>query len=330
MAAPDPGSMPALLPPASRSIRWLRIAAGVLFYAASLVLLVEAAQRDWLEGWSEQLSAADISAALAFALFARVLTARCWSGLLRGHRPSPTTRDGREWAIYAVTALGKYIPGKLLTVAARTYLSRNLQVPLPHAVEAASREPLLNIGAVTATGGLLLLGNSPGWGALLAIAGSIVMLASLRADTSWLWHRLRQIRVPVGTGTDPTMARPRLSIGLLALGAAVTQGACVLVIAVVQLPGIDAQGASSIVGTFMISHVAGVLVFLAPAGMGVREGVQAALLSGYFSAGTIAAFLVSCRLVDIAADTLFAIGGAVRLLALRNFPATANGPQDNV
>jgi uncharacterized membrane protein YbhN (UPF0104 family) len=107
---------------------------------------------------------------------------------------------------------------------------------------------------------------------------------------------------------------------MLAAGSAVAQGACVLVIAVAQLPGTSPLGLLTVISTFMVSHVAGVLVFISPAGIGIREGVQAVMLSGNFTPALLAAFLVSSRAIDIMADALFALCGGIMLLATSRTP----------
>jgi hypothetical protein len=315
MSTPDGPAAPGGAAAGRGRFRWLRVAAGIVFYLLAFALLIEAIERHWLEGWRERLDIVDVVSAMSLAVLARALMAMCWVRLLDSGAGTGPRVPGAAWAIYAVTALGKYVPGKLFTVAARTYLGRSARVPLPHAFEASLREPLLNIGMVTALGGALYVPMGAAAGTILMALGIAAALAAVRLETRVLWRYLLATFRP-GTDPPPVLAPPKwVAPALLAMAAALAQACCVLVIALAQFPAVGTTTALAIVSSFLVSHVAGVLAVLAPAGIGVREGVQVAMLAGQFEPALLAGFLVSSRIIDVSADAMFAIGGAARLLA---------------
>jgi uncharacterized membrane protein YbhN (UPF0104 family) len=84
----------------------------------------------------------------------------------------------------------------------------------------------------------------------------------------------------------------------------------------------------TIAAAVSLSGVAGVLVVLAPAGLGVRDGALAAMLAWIMPIETAASVAVAYRAFTVVSDVLLASGAIVagRLVSWR--PGRAPGPAE--
>ncbi len=74
----------------------------------------------------------------------------------------------------------------------------------------------------------------------------------------------------------------------------------------VLVPGPESPGFVAVVGAFALAHAVGVLVVIAPAGVGAREAVLVALLSPSLGVPGAAAVALLSRVAHAAADFLVA------------------------
>jgi uncharacterized membrane protein YbhN (UPF0104 family) len=255
-----------------------------------------------------------------------------WGRLLRGAGVRfPTLQLNM---IMGVTQIAKYLPGSVGQHLGRTAMSIQRGIPAGAVVVTLLAEMLLAVAAAVGVG-LLGLGLAAGGTAVLPLqyapraalvaVGLVITLLGLLmvirrgpGPTRWLAACLG------APGPVPTP-------GVRALGTAfVAYVVNYLIIGLglyaIAFAALDASPAAPpfFVGVFALSWVAGFVAPGAPAGLGVREGVMAALLAptldGTTALGIIVAFRVATTLGDLLA---LAWGGVLYLLDGRS---AAGGP----
>ncbi len=273
---------------------WLKNLArafGILCAVISLgVLAYILATGDWKAIATQFGIAAFVGATLVYTLgtFALALGwQRAFSGL-----PSR-----RLHAIYGRSSLGKYLPGNVGHFVLRQTELGRLDIPQTRIAGISLEEILSQISAALfIAGGATLLadGNGPiaalaqrwditPWLTALAVAALLAALA-LPALLMWRGH-FSPMRY------------------IIRLAWAITfEGAGFLLLA--QL--VDTQTAFSAIGVFTLSWLGGFVAFGAPGGIGVREALITALLSGLVGASPAAALAVVLRLACVTGDALFA------------------------
>jgi hypothetical protein len=219
----------------------------------------------------------------------------------------------RGFVLYIVPTLGRYLPGKVLSLAGHVVIARRYGVDLSVSAAAVALLTVLGITGATLTGLFFLIIQPPGvleqglvrW----TIAAGIGLIAF--ALHPRLWFRLVNEGLRL-FGREPlvmslnygSLARLLLTMGfhvvLIVSGyAAMTCG--VIGLTLVQLP--------ILIGSICIANTLGFLAVFAPGGIGVREGVLLFLLSPTLGAGPAALFTVALRLVQIVVDTAAAAVG---------------------
>jgi hypothetical protein len=217
------------------------------------------------------------------------------------------------WRIYAVPQLGKYFPGRVAAFAAYTYVARQQGLALTHAWSAIAVFTLYVLQSSLCYALLLLptaLHRFPaGWRyAILAVGlGSIVFCC-----TPLVWRLvnfgLRLVRQP------PLTARPAAGAVLLDMVLLLVrwllQGIGFLLVAHFIMP-IEPSHYTLVLAAMPLAYIVGFVTIVAPAGIGVREGVLIALLSEPLGPGFAAIFAVLTRLVLMTVEVLFASGSVL-------------------
>lgn len=270
-----------------------------------LFLVAAAAFAGWglVHDWS-QITAALQEVSLGQDLISAVLvltgvglTGLLWTKLLRqyGYPLSLST----ALPVFFVGQLGKYIPGSLWSLAAQAEMAAAVGVPMRVTVTTGLLFLWVNVASATAVGGVCLLSGEltvP----VPALAVALICLAAVVALTPWA---LREF----ATRVADSLWRPHspiwfaLSVAGLMLLTWSAYGVAVLAL----LPG--GVPVSAAIGAFAISYVAGVLVIVAPAGVGVREVVLIALLDPLVGLGPSVVAALLSRFLLVAAD--FALAG---------------------
>jgi hypothetical protein len=221
--------------------------------------------------------------------------------------------DGRRAAaLWFASELGRYVPGAGWHFVARALLSDRLGVRPAAAVVAS----LIELGmAVLAAAVLALLfipelGLVGAWpirtvGLLLVAVVVIVQGPLVSATVSAVLKRFRR---------EPLSVRLRLSEGLrlfpLALGAWLAHGVAFVLLAR-GLGLLPAGGGPAFAGAYAAAWLVGVLVVVAPGGLGVRENVLAWLLLPVLAEPEALVLVLVARLWVTAAEVgyaLFAVG----------------------
>lgn len=252
-------------------------------------------------------------AAVALTLCGLALTSVLWRHLLARLGARLPQRDAAT--IFFVGQLGKYIPGSVWTFAAQAQLGRRNRVPARSSVAASSLFLVLHtfsgvlLGSTLAAAGVVGT-DLPRWLWGLAALGSAALLAP---------PLVRRIGSRIaGPEADAAFDVRDLLVGLGLMAAVwLAYGAAAQTLIG---PAGSADGRDLVVTTaaFALSHAAGVLLVVAPAGLGAREAVLVALLGPVTGVATAAAVALLARLVHTVAD--FAAAGTSSLAARRRFP----------
>lgn len=220
-----------------------------------------------------------------------VFSVEAWRRVIAGW--SQYVSYGRAARIWLVANLGRYVPGKVWSVAGLVVLAQRAGVaPWASAASAVAIQAIA-IGTAIAVVAAATPGAASPWrlaaAALLALA-TIAVLASAKAVR--LIARL--------TGQSAEMRPlPVLSVvesSVLGVLAWVAHGVAFWLLA----RGIGLPGTLSVVtaaGVFPLGYVLGLLALFAPGGLGVREVVLTSLLAPAFGMGGAVALSVASRVV---------------------------------
>lgn len=213
--------------------------------------------------------------------------------------------------IYFVGQLGKYVPGSVWPVLAQMELARDHNVPRPRTAAAAVVAIGLGlVGTLIVAGALLPFAvRSTGW-RLVVIIGLVtsVVMASPPVLNRLLAFGLKLLRRgPMEVTLTPrgvTVATAYAASGWIAQGFAVYALALSL--------GSGARLLPLSIGGYAAASALGIVVLIAPAGLGVREPALVAALGGRLGAGGALVVALAVRLVVTIAD----IGTGAVLAAL--------------
>ena len=213
--------------------------------------------------------------------------------------------------VYFLSSLGRYVPGKIWQVAGLAYFAGRAGMPPLAATTAAF---IGQIGFLT-SGLIFVTALLPSWQGPLAAGAAVAVLLLAAAVVFVLtrtgfglrWRAWVRTRSPRAAGlfdlVDQVRATPAAlwiaayALSWLVLGAAFATFAGAFV---------DGAGphARHFAGTVAAAYLSGYLFLLAPAGVGVREGVMTALLAQVVPASAAVVIAVASRLWFTAAELL--------------------------
>jgi uncharacterized membrane protein YbhN (UPF0104 family) len=282
--------------PASK--RSLKIV-GVVFVLAVLVLIIRQLAADWdaVQNYPWTVRPGWLVLSMLATQVAYLTMARAWRSVLRAIQIRIPLR--RAYWMFYISNLGRYIPGKLWQIGAAAVIGR--QVGLSGTDMAASMIVhllyFLPVGATLAlaSGGLPAPYNAPQTEMLAwLVAGAALVVA--------LWpHLLLKVAPPLARWLklDPARWRLQLSrrLGIILQTAVawlcLAAGFALLAYAVMPLDRVDFIGLSRV---YIAAHIIGYLVLIAPAGLGIREGVMVVLLQSQLGAGPAAGLALLSRI----------------------------------
>jgi glycosyltransferase 2 family protein len=244
-----------------------------------------------------------VMAAAALTAFALV-----WTVILRrlgvAARPS--------WVgIWFKSQLGKYLPGSVWQYAGRVTLGRSRGIPVQISLASIAVEVVASLvaAAVAAALALPLAYAFTAWAAALLLCG---LVYAFRGRIVSVGERLA---APALARFDrATVAASLRSVPVAVGGYIVTWGlyGTAFWLTANSLFGVPASDLLHYVGVFAVAWVAGYVVVFSPGGIGVREAVLVALLSGRLGEAHAIALAAASRLVLSAID----LGGGAAALAL--------------
>ncbi|WP_019629132.1 lysylphosphatidylglycerol synthase transmembrane domain-containing protein [Actinomadura atramentaria] len=230
--------------------------------------------------------------------------------------------------ISAISGLGKYVPGMVWVVLTQVELSREHHVPRARSFSAS----VLAVATTTACG--------------LAVAAATLPLTSAAARREYWWMfpfapvllaALHPKFVTWALNTVLRFARQSplehaVSFGAMSRAAGWTIVGWLLFgghlwLLCQSVGGGGLRLVPLAVGSYALAFVAGLLVFIAPGGLGAREAVLTAVLSPVLPAGAPLVVAISSRVVLTIADLLYA--GAGVLAGRGRVVAPADGDADD-
>lgn len=213
-------------------------------------------------------------------------------------------------AIWSVSNLARYVPTGLLAPAARIAMSTREGIPRSASLAASGYELALSLlGAAVLSASLLVReGAAVRWTAGAVVAGTLVSLHP-GVQTWAIELAQRRLGRPLALSPLPLMVSARVTV-LYALSFVVGGlGLC----AVVQgLHDIATGDLPTVLAVVAFGYVAGVVGFLLPGGIGVREVAIAGALATVvpFAVGIAAAIVL--RLLQLAVELLLAAAFSAR------------------
>lgn len=299
------------------SNRWLRIAGWVLALVVG-VFAVRTLLREWhalvTQTVTWHVRPLYLLGAMLLVLANYAILIQAWRVMLAGWQQSlPFFQSVRIWA---VSGLGKYVPGKVWAVAGMAMMAQRGGVAAWAATASAVVLQALSVGtgaAVVGLAGSTRLEAEAPWARVALIS---LMVASAVGLALLLWppftRRLLQL-LRVSAPPERSPGARAVAVGLVANVAAwVGYGASLWLLAhgLLDVPALSLRIA---IGAFAASYVAGLLALFAPGGIGVRELVFLLMLDGVVGPGIAAALAIASRLLL----TLTEIGTALPFLILQ-------------
>jgi glycosyltransferase 2 family protein len=254
-------------------------------------------------------------------------TAIAWTLLLRSMlQPA---RFGRLLPILATTQFGKYLPGNVAQHIGRIALARSAGVQLPAAVFSVAYELLLALVASAHIGALTLLWSPPTalltWRITeyrlpLLVAVTVFAVAALWLAPSFaVW--LGRLRAGQRSELESAPARLHLDpttvvacYALYASGFAMIGAGLWLVAHALTGPTAYVPSVLFFVGAFASSWILGFIAPGAPAGLGIREAMLSAWLSGVLAPVDVVLLVVTLRIATTLGDLLNFAWGSVLML----------------
>jgi hypothetical protein len=249
-------------------------------------------QPGWIAAGIATLSVAYLGAAL---IYARIV--------IRLHPPAAPHAKTLERA-WAISLIGRYVPGNVLMVAGRMEMGHAVGVPRRVSVATSVYEQVLMI-VTSATGGLLYL-------ALYGEVGNSRLVWLLLLVPLMLVVVHPRVLGPVSSAGLKKIGREPLSILLSPGQTAVALGSYACVQGLVGVgawmfvraaTGPEAQPGFVALG-FLLAFTVSMLAFVLPSGLGVREGALALVLSPRLPGGVAVAVAIGLRF----AITVFELG----------------------
>ncbi|UGB37565.1 lysylphosphatidylglycerol synthase domain-containing protein [Frateuria soli] len=266
------------------------------------------------------------------ALYALAIpaTALAWVWMLRSMKQPASLC--RMLPILATTQFAKYLPGNVAQHIGRIALARGAGLDLPAVLFSISWEMLLTVVACTHVSALTLFWTGPvlAHGHLAAYRAPLLLGVTLAVAAALLLapplvSRLALLRA--GVRSDPTAVPPRVGLApstvLGCYAIYVTNffligGGLWLVSHAIAAEGTPAPGVIFLTGAFASSWILGFVTPGAPAGLGIRETVLAALLAGSLPPTQAVALIVALRVATTIGDLAVFIAGSLAMRQLHN------------
>ncbi len=187
--------------------------------------------------------------------------------------------------------LGRYVPGRVWSLASRVYLARRFGIP-PQALFISSLQQMVINILSNLVWGLFLVFVSLGskinylsyYQLLFIIVISVVIIFIAKPDFYFPVYRFLLSKTKKINFNPQYFLQQRKDIIIVFLLVAITQftgglAFFFLVNSIVKLSYLNLWG---VIGAYMLATVSGFIVLFTPGGIGVKEGVLALLLSFYF------------------------------------------------
>jgi hypothetical protein len=275
--------------------KWLWWTLQVLVAGLVAAIVWRTIVANWSEFRSLRVSLAPSPAWIALSVLTVFLTyalqIQSWRRLLAGW--GQRLGYGRAARIWLVVNLGRYIPGKIWSVAGLVVLAQRAGVESWAAGTSAFAMQALGLGTAVA----VVAVATPAAESPLRLAAAALAAAAPMAVLVWD-RAARGIARAAGLGSQfrPLPLTAVMTSASLSLASWVTYGVAFWLLARgLGLPGSLAVPTAA--GVFALGYIVGLLALFAPGGVGVREIVFIGLLSPALGSGGAVALSLGSRLV---------------------------------
>ncbi|WNV87206.1 lysylphosphatidylglycerol synthase domain-containing protein [Umezawaea sp. Da 62-37] len=302
--------------------RWLRIAATTTILVIAAVYI----GHDLVGRGEETLQAlralrpAPLVLALLVVSAGVVITALSWREPLSAMSGPITSGDAIR--LFAAGQLGKYVPGVMWSVVLQAQLAARSGITSTQIVATFGVYALISIATGAGIGlpaTAALADDRPVWvtGGMigLAVVGLLVLPWVLRL----VLHRASRLRL-LRDRLAPVGIKPLRRSMLLCTVSWLVSGLHVWVLAI-ALGASPSAALLPCVAGFALATVAGTLVFVVPDGLGVREGVLVAVLSGCLPLPAAVVVATASRVLLICSDVVMFLYGSWSARRARVDPA---------
>lgn len=321
--------------PAPRRRSRLRLLGELAFYALILVFLALYVRSTDLSRLAEVRPLWwSLVVATVLALSFRYWGAYIWTVLLRSLGARDVRLDPELALVYAKSWLGRYIPGTAPWILGKIFFASQRGIPRRKLAVSSLLEAALQILAQLVFALVLLLvapgvdAVSPGLRGLLVLA----LVACLAALPPPVFNRVLRLgfrllrRPPFAREDEATWRSVGVGFGLFA-GGAVIGGASLFFVAKTVDPAMGYDLMPYVVGVSTLAGAASMLAVFAPGGIGVREGIQVALLSLVMAPELALLVAVATRVHSVLVDlAFFGAASGVRAVSRRRAPARSDAP----
>jgi glycosyltransferase 2 family protein len=284
-----------------------RVGLTVLFVAGAIYSV----QAGWhqIADYNWRLNPPLVAVAMLLFVAATLLGNMIWLLLMRSFGAHIALRPALR--VYCTSNLGKYLPGKVWHVFARIYLAQQYGAPVARATSGSVADVLIFVAAGCVVS-VLALPTLLDWAieaplliGLMLVATTVIGALLHPVILNALFHfagryvsKLHDVRLEVGF---PSILR---IFGLdLALWGLICGGVYTAVHSVAPVP-ID--HAPTLAAIYAVSYTSGLIMPLAPAGLGVREGATIFFLAPLVGAPAAVVSTALIRVLQVLAESLCA------------------------
>jgi glycosyltransferase 2 family protein len=293
-----------------RSGRWRRglvLGARVVFTTAILGAVIYTTSRQWsaVRGTLTSLAWQSVVLSLLLAFAGLGAQTMAWHAALRQVQDGLRVRTSGQ--IYLIGQLAKYLPGSLWTFVLQMELGRRARILRSRVFVASVVVTALSTTAALILGvfGVRVLVELGGLvTAFVVVLVPVALVCSHpRILTSLMQRLLRLLRRP-GLEAPITWSGVGAIVGWSSAGWIILGGHLWVLAGSDAAPGMG--GLARCVGAVALGITAGMIAFLSPSGLGVREATITATLLPYMPAGTALAIALASRLILTVAEVLAA------------------------
>ncbi|TLY49117.1 MAG: hypothetical protein E6K55_13495, partial [Gemmatimonadetes bacterium] len=298
-------------PPSSPRRRWLWAVQGLITLAV-VAFVARSIARNWSEFRSLHvaltLAPGWIVAAVATVCVTYVMQIESWRRILAGW--GQRLAFGPAARIWTLANLGRYVPGKVWSVAGLLVLAQQAGVRAAPAAASAVVIQAVSLGSGAAVVAAVTPNAAPPLRLLLAGLAALAPIAVLawRPAARWLSRLVNAINPLEPLSLSAVLASTVLTV--LSWG---TYGAALWMLSRGLLHDASLPLGTA-VGAFTLGYILGLLALFAPGGVGVRELVLIGLLAPFIGSGPAVALSVASRILL----TIMEAAAALATLPLRH------------
>lgn len=286
---------------------WRR-AAGIAFVGAAFLFLTVFVVQNLSELRAQEWTVRPVLLVLSLLvnIIAAFWSVGVWKLLLRG--AGYDVPLGGLARIWFVSALGRYIPGKIWQFVGAVQIGRTTGLPGAVTVTSLVANAFYFLVAAVLVSVYLLPAGLGIDSAILAVVQWIAPVILILVHPAPLAAAFRII----GRLTGRDLSEWKGSWGdavriviLAIIGWGLT--GCALYLFLLSLTPLPWTAVPAVIGMNAVSFIVGNMVFIAPAGLGAKEGALAVMLAAYMTAPGAALVAIAARLWTVAAEILPAL-----------------------